>query len=61
MKKNIRIPSRIIRGLIGLVIIGMGFYFQSWWGALGLIPLFEAIFGWCAFRHFCGNKECGKE
>jgi hypothetical protein len=31
----------------GLVVIGLGFYFSSWWGALGLIPLFTATTRWC--------------
>jgi len=57
MKKNITGVGRIIRGIIGVIIIGAGWYYHSWWGAIGIIPLFEGIFSWCAVRHFCGN--CG--
>ena len=29
------------------MILGAGLYFQSWWGLIGLIPLFTSIVGWC--------------
>jgi len=35
----------IIRFVIGVIIIGLGFYFQSWWGLIGLVPLMTAFFG----------------
>ena len=47
MKKNLGKTDRIIRVVIGAVIIAGGFYFQSWWGAIGLVPLFTAATGWC--------------
>jgi hypothetical protein len=47
MKRNVGKIDRIIRVLIGLVLIGLGFYFNSWWGAIGLIPLLTAAIGWC--------------
>ena len=61
MKKNIAGAGRIIRGIVGVIIIAIGWYYQSWWGVLGIIPLGEAVFGWCIFRHFCRNKECKKQ
>jgi len=33
--------------VIGIVAIGLGVAFRSWWGALGLIPIITAIIGWC--------------
>lgn len=36
--------DRIIRGIVGLVIIAGGIYFKSWWGAIGLAPLFTVFF-----------------
>jgi len=61
MKKNIGGRGKIIRGAVGITIISVGWYYQNWWGAIGVIPLVEAVFGWCAFQHFCGNKVCRKE
>jgi predicted RND superfamily exporter protein len=39
--------DKIFRITIGLVVIALGFYFQSWWGAIGIIPLFTSFIGWC--------------
>ena len=47
MKRNIGNADRIIRVVIGLVLLALGVYFNSWWGAVGLIPLVTAAIGWC--------------
>ena len=47
MKRNIGSVDRIVRVIIGLVLIALGVYFNSWWGAVGLIPLITAAIGWC--------------
>ena len=47
MKQNIGKTERIIRVVIGLIIIAVGAYFKSWWGAIGLLPIFTAALGWC--------------
>jgi len=53
--------GRVARGAAGVLIMGVGYYYKSWWGLLGLIPLVEGIFGWCVLRHFTGcNTGCKK-
>lgn len=47
MKQNIGSVDRIIRILVGLALIAWGLWAQSWWGAVGLIPLGTALIGWC--------------
>lgn len=47
MKKNLGRAERIIRATIGLGAICAGVWLGSWWGALGLMPLFTAATGWC--------------
>lgn len=47
MKANIGGTDKIVRYIVGIVIILLGLYFKSWWGALGLIPLLTALIGWC--------------
>jgi hypothetical protein len=47
MKKNIGKYDRTIRIVLGLVIIGLGVIFKSYFGLLGLIPLVTAIFSFC--------------
>lgn len=47
MKSNMGTTDRILRAIIGIVIIAIGYYYQSWWGAVGLIPLLTSIFRFC--------------
>jgi type IV secretory pathway TrbD component len=47
MKKNVGTADRTVRILVGLGLVAAGFYFQSWWGAIGVIPLFTGSTGWC--------------
>jgi hypothetical protein len=47
MQKNIGKTDKTIRIIVGLVIIAIGLYFQSWWGAIGLVPLGTALINWC--------------
>jgi hypothetical protein len=47
MKTNMGGTDRVIRGVLGIGIIAAGFYYKSWWGAIGLIPLATAFVAWC--------------
>jgi len=47
MKLNMGSIDRILRGVVGVVIIAVGLYYNSWWGAIGLIPLLTALISWC--------------
>lgn len=47
MKCNVGMADRIIRIVIGLVIVALGVYFNSWWGIVGIVPLATGIFKWC--------------
>lgn len=44
---NIGKPDRIIRAVLGLAILGLGYYFKSYWGFLGLLPLITAYVRTC--------------
>ncbi|MCF7969855.1 MAG: DUF2892 domain-containing protein [Methylococcaceae bacterium] len=62
MKPNVGGIDKIIRIIAGLSIIAVGAYFQSWWGAAGLIPLATGLINWCpAYLPFgwstCKTKE----
>jgi hypothetical protein len=39
--------DRMFRGILGIVVLGAGLYFQSWWGLLGLVFLGTSIFAFC--------------
>lgn len=58
MKTNVGTPDRIFRAVLGLVIIGLGFAFQSWWGLIGIIPLFTSVVSWCPAYMPFGISTC---
>ena len=58
MKKNVGGIDRAFRAFIGLAVIALGVYFKSWWGALGFIPLFTAVFQWCPTYVPFGVSTC---
>jgi predicted RND superfamily exporter protein len=58
MKRNIGKTDRIIRVLVGLIVITVGAYFKSWWGAIGLLPIFTAALGWCGLYTLFGISTC---
>jgi len=55
MKKNVGTVDRVIRIILGIILIGLGIYFQSSWGlvamivlvVLGVIALITGITGYC--------------
>jgi hypothetical protein len=56
--KNVGSADRVIRLILGLVIIGIGYYYQSWWGAIGIVPIFTALIGWCPAYLPFGINTC---
>lgn len=47
MKKNIGGIERAARAVVGIAVIAVGVYYQSWWGAIGAVLLLTAAVGWC--------------
>jgi hypothetical protein len=47
MQCNIGKTDRVIRLIAGLAIIAAGTYYQSWWGAIGIVPLLTGTLRWC--------------
>lgn len=45
--KCIAASDRLFRVIMGLVILGLGVYFQSWWGVVGMMPLLVGAIGRC--------------
>ena len=46
MRPNVGGMDRVFRIVLGLVVIGLGIYFRSWWGALGALPLLTGLVRW---------------
>jgi hypothetical protein len=48
MKKNIGTLERIVRVMLGAVILSLAFLGpESPWAYLGIVPLLTGIVGWC--------------
>ena len=47
MKKNVGGIDRIIRVVLGVVILAAGLFTQSWWGLICLVPLLTASINFC--------------
>ena len=47
MKKNMGKVDKGIRLVLGVLIIALGFYYNSWWGAVGVIPILTSFISWC--------------
>ena len=60
MKANIGKADRIIRFILGAVIIALGFYFQSWWGAVGIVPFLTALVNHCPSYNLIGVSTKSK-
>lgn len=60
MKANMGTADRIIRIVLGLVIVGLGLMKGSWWGAVGLVPVLTAFVRWCPAYVPFGISTCRK-
>lgn len=56
--KNVGTVDRIIRLIAGSLIIGVGIYFQSWWGIIGIVPILTAVIGHCGMYLPFGLSTC---
>ena len=58
MKVNVGTVDRGVRLVMGAAIIAAGIYFQSWWGAIGVVPLVTAAVRWCPAYLPFGIRTC---
>ena len=58
MEINVGSTERLLRTIVGVVIIGLGLYIQSWWGVVGLIPLLTGLFRFCPLYKMLGMNTC---
>ncbi len=58
MKTNIGSTERLLRIMVGIVIIALGMYYGSWWGVVGLIALLTGLFRFCPLYKMLGMNTC---
>jgi hypothetical protein len=57
--KNMGTTDRIVRSIVGLVLISLVFVGpQTPWGWIGIIPLATAILSWCPAYSLIGMNTC---
>ena len=54
MIKNVGSIDKVIRIVVGLAAIALGIIYQSWWGAIGLVPLLTGLSNTCPAYMTCG-------
>lgn len=59
MKANVGGIDRILRIILGLVLIGLAATGTvGWWGWLGVVPLATGLVGWCPPYAILGLSSC---
>jgi hypothetical protein len=64
MKKNIGTADRVVRMVIGIILIGIVFIVPVFGImkivllVIGLFSLFQAFAGWCLLYQFMGKNTC---
>ncbi|MBA4136843.1 MAG: DUF2892 domain-containing protein [Opitutus sp.] len=61
MKPNVGFTDRMIRIVLGAAVLGAGYYFKSWWGLVGLVPILTGIFRFCPAYLPFGMNTCEKD
>jgi hypothetical protein len=58
MKTNVGSIDRVLRYIAGIAILGAGYYFKSWWGLVGLLPILTATIRFCPAYLPFGISTC---
>ncbi len=61
MKKNVGSIDKVIRIILAIIIAALGYYYQSWWGLVAIIPLATAFMSFCALYPIFGISTCKKK
>nr|NJM03680.1 DUF2892 domain-containing protein [Desulfobacula sp.] len=61
MKQNIHNIERVIRVVVGLIILSLVFAGpKSLWGLVGILPILTGLVGWCPPYQLLGISTCKK-
>ncbi|NOY49059.1 MAG: DUF2892 domain-containing protein [Chlorobi bacterium] len=47
MKKNVGKIDAAVRVLLAIIIAALGYYYQTWWGLVAIVPIATALMGSC--------------
>ncbi len=60
MNPNVGSLDRVVRIMVGLAVLGAGYYYQSWWGLVGLVLILTTIFRFCPAYWPFGLSTCAR-
>jgi len=60
MKTNVGSIDRLIRIVLGVVAIALGFIFKSWWGVVGVVPILTGVLNYCPAYSLIGVSTKSK-
>ena len=49
MKKNMGRLDKTLRLVVGILILVVGYLYESWWGLIGLVPIMTSLTSFCPF------------
>lgn len=58
MKPNVGSLDRTLRLILGCALLGAGYYFKSWWGLIGIMPILTGLFRFCPAYLPIGLNTC---
>lgn len=58
MKCNVGSTERVIRIVVGAIILLLGLYYRSWWGIIGLGPIVTGAIRYCPISALLGISTC---
>lgn len=58
MKENVGMADRLIRFIISIIFIIIGFLYSPWWFIVAAIALITALIGWCGIYSLFGWNTC---
>jgi len=59
MKANVGKADKVIRIILGAVVIAAGVIYQSWLGIIGIVPILTALINFCPLYSVLGVNTCG--
>jgi hypothetical protein len=61
MTANVGTIDRALRIIVGLALLSLVFVGpQTWWGLVGLVPLFTGLVKYCPAYSLIGVNTCGR-
>lgn len=56
LKKNVGYLDSVLRVILGVIIVTAGFYYNTYWGLLGLILVFSGAVSYCPVYRILGME-----